>query len=136
MPKARYAVFIVVDRAFGERLTNLPPGVPVWVVDSPANTPVAHRIWKERSARDRQIGITCFSGIAGGSPGALLLNELATIDLHHGRHSAKPPYTKVEIFGVSLTDAIKDALVEYGFDSFQSGLDGFSAARSSLPVGS
>jgi hypothetical protein len=134
MQKSPYTVLVVLDRKFGERLTTLPPGVPAWVIDSPVNTPIVHRIRTERPAQDHLTGITCFSGFEGGSPEDLLLNELDMIDLHHGSYSADPPYTKIEIFGVSLTNTIKDALVEYGFDNFQSGIDGFSATRSSIPM--
>jgi hypothetical protein len=133
MPEKPYTVLVVVDRGFGERLANLPPGVPTWVVDSEVNTPVAHRLWKERPEHNHLTGVTTFKGSADLSPEDLLLDELDTIDLHHGPYSANPPYTRIEIFGVSLTDSIKNALAEYGFDSFQSGIEAFSAVRSLIP---
>ena len=43
-----YKVYVVVDREFGEKLAELERGVPVWIVDTPTNKPVAQRLWNER----------------------------------------------------------------------------------------
>jgi hypothetical protein len=61
-----YKVYVVVDRTFGERLAALPESVPVWIVDTPTNAPVAGRLWKERSQRSHLAGITTFK--ADSSP--------------------------------------------------------------------
>jgi hypothetical protein len=55
-------VRVVVDAGFGERLAQLPPGEPVWVVDSAANAPVAKRLW---AARPGENGITTFRPSGG-----------------------------------------------------------------------
>lgn len=39
-------VRIVLDPEFGEAFERLTGGGPVWIIDSPAKTPVAHRLWK------------------------------------------------------------------------------------------
>ena len=36
-----YKVYVVVDRNFGAQLNKLERGVPVWIVESPDNKPVA-----------------------------------------------------------------------------------------------
>ncbi len=57
---APYRVRVVVDPTFGDRLASLPAHEPVWVIDSPATTPVAHRLWRERPAENHLTGITTF----------------------------------------------------------------------------
>jgi hypothetical protein len=129
-----YKVYVVVDPAFGERLTTLPAGVPVWIVDTPANTPVAHRLWRERKQDNHLTGITTFRIKGGASPAENLLRELPAIDLHHGPESAKPPYTEFEVFGTPLTAEVRLALVEYGFEEFSALADGFQAHRQAPAV--
>jgi len=43
-----HRVRVIVDPIFGERLAALPVGEAVWIIDTPENSPVAHRLWKER----------------------------------------------------------------------------------------
>ena len=129
MSTGPYKVYIVVDPAFGERLTTLPAGVPVWIVDTPANAPVAHRLWRERPQDKHLTGITTFGIEDGSSPADKLIRELPAIDLHHGPESADPPYTQVEVFGTPLTGKLRLALSEYGFDEFSESADSFQASR-------
>ena len=129
MPDTPYTVLVVLDRDFGERLASLAPETPVWIIGSPSNTPIAHRLWKERPASNHLNGVTVFNGFKDGTPEEILLNELDTIDLHHGQHSADPPYARLVILGVPLTDSVKDALEALGFESFQQEAAGFSANR-------
>jgi hypothetical protein len=124
-----YKVYVVVEREFGEQLANLAPGVPVWIVNTPPNRAVAQRLWKERNRRDHLTGITTFNDLESSSPEDLLVSELDTIDLHHGSHSANPPYTILEVLGAPLSDRIKAELSQYGFDEFQPNAEGFSAVR-------
>ena len=125
----RYKVYVVVDPAFGERLTTLPAGVPVWIVDTPANTAVAHRSWRERRQENHLTGITTFRIENDSRPEENLLGELPAIDLHHGPESADPPYTEIEVLGTLLTTGIKTALAAYGFIEFSTTTDGFRAFR-------
>jgi len=41
-----------------------------------------------------------------------------SIDLHHGSYSATPPDTAIEIIGAPLTEEVRNALGEFGFDDF------------------
>ena len=124
-----YKVLVVVDRDFGEKLAALEAGVPVWIVDTPANKPVAVRLWAERKAADHLTGITTFTSVGVSSPEEMLLNELDTVDLHHGPHSANPPYTILQVIGARLTNQITAELSSYGFDEFHETADGFLARR-------
>ena len=124
-----YKVCVVVDRNFGDRLAEFPRGVPVWIVDTPSNKPVAQRLWKERPDESHLTGITTFNDMESSSPEELLIAELASIDLHHGEHSADPPYTELEVLGTRLTDAARQALAAYGFAEFHENSTGFTAIR-------
>src|SRR5258708_4065967 len=81
MAPSPYKVIVVVDPEFGERLTELPVEVPVWIVDTPINTSVAHRLWQERPQPTHLTGITTFQGDLSASPEAIFIDELDMIDL-------------------------------------------------------
>jgi hypothetical protein len=122
-------VLVIVEPSFGERLTLLPANVQVWIVDTPINTPVVHRLWKERRADNEQNGITTFKVFPGKSREENFLSNLSTIDLHHGHYSNDPPYAQIEVIGASLSDQIKAALSEYGFHQVVATAEGFCAIR-------
>jgi hypothetical protein len=128
-----YKVSVVVDPEFGEQLAVLAQGVPVWIVDSPTNKAVAKRLWKERPHDNSLTGITTFDFSASDAPGEIAVSMLDTIELHHGRHSADPAYTVIEVFGATLTENVKIGLSEYGFNKFYPTSTGFRATRP-LPV--
>lgn len=125
-----HRVRVVVDPAFGERLAGLPVDAAAWVIDSPENTPVAHRLWKERPAADHLTGITTFRPAPSLSAEEELLSQLATIDLHYGHCSADPPYSVLEVLGCSPSDRLRVALEEFGFAVESASSNGFIAVRS------
>jgi hypothetical protein len=125
----RYKVYVVVDRDFGERLDMLERGVPVWIVDTPANNVAVQRAWQRLPDANHLTGVTTFSDIGAATASELLLAEIDTIDLHHGANSADPPYTVLEVIGAPLTGEIKDGLSVYGFDEFRESATGFTATR-------
>ena len=129
MSAVPYKVFVVVDREFGEKLSELEKGVPVWIVDTPTNKPVVQRFWKERPDGDHLTGITTFNDLSSLSSEDSLLSNLDTIELHHGVYSADPPYTVLEAFGAKLTDNARNVLSEYGFDKFEITSTGFVTSR-------
>jgi hypothetical protein len=124
-----YKVRVIVDREFGEHLAQLESGVPARIVDTPTNKAVAQRLWKERNQESHLTGITTFNDPDSLSPEDILVSKLDTIDLHHGSYSAVPPYTILEVLGVPLSERIKLALCEYGFNQFHPDATGFSAIR-------
>jgi hypothetical protein len=129
MAAVPYKVYVVVDRAFGEKLAELERGVPVWIVDTPTNKPVAQRFWNERPDENHLTGITTFNDLNSLSPEEMLFGHLDTIELHHGSHSADPPYPVIEVFGTQLTASAKNILSEYGFNAFHITSTGFTASR-------
>jgi hypothetical protein len=124
-----YKVYVVVDREFGEQLTELERGVPVWIVDTPTNKAVVQRFWNERPGEGHLTGITTFNDVNSSSPEDILLGELDSIDLHHGSYSADPPYTVLEVLGTPLTVRTKNELSTYGFNEFHANSAGFTAKR-------
>jgi hypothetical protein len=124
-----YRVFVVVDRDYGGRLVELAQTGPVWIVDTPANRTVAEQIWAGDPNRSHLEGVTTFKFSEDGSSEDILINELDTIDIHHGTCSANPPYTVVEVTGTGLSDKIKGKFAEFGFDQFESTPQGFRAVR-------
>jgi hypothetical protein len=124
MAKA-YRVFVVLDREYGERLLELAGSGPVWIVDTPRNRAVAQHLWVANPNRDHLDGVTTFKAGDGCSSEEILINELDTIDLHHGSYSADPPYTVLEVIGTPISERLKAELSHYGFNKFQSPGEGF-----------
>jgi hypothetical protein len=128
MPEA-YRVFVVVDREYGERLGKLAQTAPVWIVGTPTNRTAAQRIWAANPNRSHLEGVTTFKFGEACSSEDILINELDAIDLHHGIHSANPPYTVLEVIGIGITARLKAELSHFGFDDFQQTDQGFRAMR-------
>jgi hypothetical protein len=124
-----YRVFVVVDLDYGQRLAALAQTGPVWIVDTPANRTVAQQIWVADPNRSHLEGVTTFKVGEGSSSEDILINELDTIDLHHGTYSADPPYTVLEVIGTAITARVKAELSQFGFDEFQETPQGFRAVR-------
>jgi hypothetical protein len=124
-----YRVFVVLDREYGDNLSRLVEASPVWIVDTPRNRAVAQAIWSADPNRTDLDGITIFRIGDESSPEDALIQELETIDLHHGVHSANPPYTVVEVIGTGISDRIKGKFAEFGFNHFEPTSQGFRASR-------
>src|SRR6267154_357976 len=99
MAAVPYKVYLVVDREFGEKLAELERSVPVWIVDTPANKPVAQRVWNERPNEGHLTGVTTFNDLNTLSPEEMLLGHLDTIELHHGvtRQTPLTPFSKLSV---------------------------------------
>jgi hypothetical protein len=74
-------------------------------------------------------GVTIFKTRDDSSPEDTLIQELQTIDLHHGVYSANPPYTVLEVIGTGISDRVKGKFAEFGFDQFEPTSQGFRAIR-------
>jgi len=123
-------VVVIVDPAFGEQLQAIPAGEPVWITMSPANEPVVRLLWStSQSPTNHLSGITGFHFDESVSAEDRLLAELDQIDLHHGPHSSKSPYTELSVRGARLTSDVRAGLQEYGFSDFVESGDGFTARR-------
>jgi hypothetical protein len=128
-PSDGYRVYVVLDREYGDRLSKLAADGPVWIVDTPTNRAVAQKIWTADPNRSHLDGVTTFKTADASSPETALIEQLDTIDLHHGTYSANPPYTVLEIIGATISERIQTELSQFGFDQFQGTAEGFCAVR-------
>jgi hypothetical protein len=128
-----YCVFVVLDGDYGERLSSLADAGPVWIIDTHPNRVAAQKFWNANPNRNHLDGVTAFKFPQGNSTEDILINELETIDLHHGIYSANPPYTVLEAIGVSLSDKLRAKFSEFDFNRFEVTAQGFRASRP-LPV--
>ena len=55
-----YAVAVVLDLEFGDRLSELAARLPVWIVDTPANRRAAQKHWGEHPGLSDTEGVTTF----------------------------------------------------------------------------
>ena len=124
------SVLVVLDPNYGERLRQMWPGRPVWIVMSPINEPTVRSLWASHPDRDHLTGITGLRFDADALPENGLLDNLDMIDLHHGTHSSKDPYTVLEVSGAGLRIDVREALCKLGFETFLEHGGGFTARRS------
>jgi hypothetical protein len=130
MNEAASRVLVILDPEFGVRLKDLRRRQPVWIVDSPANWPVAKGLWNCSASHDQQSGITLFRTDPEASAEQSLLAELSTIDLHCGPYSSESSYTVLEIIGARLNETVRSTLSSaYGFAEFEENPGGFVATR-------
>ncbi|HYX53945.1 MAG TPA: hypothetical protein VE783_10885 [Candidatus Limnocylindrales bacterium] len=124
-----YRVFVVLHRDYGHALVELSQKGPVWIVDTPENRRVAQQIWAANPDASHLEGVTAFKFVESSSSDDILINELETIDLHHGSDSADPPYTVLEVLGTRITPRLKHELSQFGFNEFLETAEGFRAVR-------
>jgi hypothetical protein len=124
-----YRVHVVVDPEYGERLRDLPVGEPVWVIDSEDNHPVIRALWREHKGLDESTGITSFKYNPDSTREDWLIAEVSTIDLHHGECSHDPPYSVLNVIGVTWSRVIQEELDRFGFGGHEATGDGFVVRR-------
>lgn len=124
-------VLVILDREFGQRLRAVWPEPAIWIELSPVNQPVVHALWKNTSEPTHLIGITGLPFQPSIGPEERFLAELDMIDLHHGACSTNTPYIEITVLGCRLTNRIRTALAELGFDDFEEQDLGFVARRTS-----
>ncbi len=124
-----YAVAVVLDLEFGDRLSELAARLPVWIVDTPANRRAAQRHWVEHPGLSHTEGVTTFKVDLSSSAEVWCAEVLSDIDLHHGEYSHDPAYGAVEVFGATLTAALQQTFKGYGMAEFVERPGGFVATR-------
>jgi hypothetical protein len=122
--RARFAVSLVTDPAYGERLRSVVTARDTWVVQSDANRAVVQAMREEQRG-----GITIWS-----EPNAAVSTEdwlamLGTIELHHGAPSCEPPMDRLDVYGSTLTPPIESALREYEYGKMVPTRQGFVALK-------
>jgi hypothetical protein len=124
-----YRVFVILDREYGDGIFHLPKKSPIWIIDTPKNRTAAQIAWSRDASGDHLEGVTTFKAGDDLSPENALIQELGTIDLHHGVYSANPPYTVLDVIGTGVSDRVKERLAEFGFDQLEQTPEGFRAIR-------
>jgi hypothetical protein len=129
MPKKPYRVHVIVDPAFGEQLRGVPPGEPVWIVDTKANRAAYEMVGKERHPESYLVGLSIFKADPKASPEDWLISELPTIDDHHGEWSHDPPWSIIHVIGAKWTERIQKELSALDFEGHQDTPEGFMAMK-------
>jgi len=125
-----YAVAVVVDTGFGDKLSNLASRIHVWCVDTPENRAAAEIIWQQNAhPYSIERGVTIFSTDLNASPDQIVASELGTIDLHHGEYSHDPPFSVLNIYGAMPTPVLREALAGFGFIKIIPTDEGFTARK-------
>jgi hypothetical protein len=122
-------VAIVVEPDFGDLLLDLSKKRHVWLVDTPPNRARAEDIWRVRHDYSRNEGVTTFKIDLSGPPQEWLLDVLHTIDEHHGLRAEWSSDVELEVRGVHLTNALREALLTFGPFAFEESPQGFIARR-------
>jgi hypothetical protein len=110
-----YRVILVVDRAFGPRVHELPEGTPAWIVDSPVNRPAIDARWEEAEEKSHIIGLTSFRDSPQLSPADLAASVVEQIEMHHGVYSHEPPFSRLTVIGAVVAPTLMSNLEEIGF---------------------
>lgn len=121
MASARVA--LVLDRNYGERLSQLATQTTVWIIDSV----VARKLWDRHPKAEhmittfkepRVVDETCFEGL------------MDNIEHHHEYYSQTPPFRELEVLGLKPTPVIEQVLTDFGFALKETTVTGFLAERS------
>jgi len=126
-----HRVALVVAASSGTQLEELASKYHVWAVRSAENEAVARRVWnQERNDGSNPLdsGVTLFEP-QGTTHEDVCLSIIGEIADHHGEYSHDPPLSVVEVYGMHLTERIRDGFAALGFPRFEPSVDGFVAFR-------
>lgn len=124
---------MIVDPNFGVRLNELPDDEPVWIIDSPVNTPIASEAWKQRPNTNHYLtGITTFRPVAAYQPEDELIAQLRPVDIHHRSDCPDAPFSILDVLGCIPSEKVRDALAKFGLQLEQATANGFRAIRTSI----
>ena len=121
-------VAVVLDPNFGDRLTELAKNIHVWAVDSQTNKLAAERYIEElknRSLGDVEAKLT----LTISHRSKLDSDFLETLEDHHSEYAQDPPWSEIEVFGISLDKSTQELLKNWGFQDFEKTTEGFIAKK-------
>jgi hypothetical protein len=126
-----YRIAIVLDRTFGDRLLPLAQRLHVWICDTPLNRASVKAVWRSRGDRPHDIesGATIFTCSETDTAETMLLQQVGTLDLHHGRYSHSPPWSVIEVVGMSPTPTVVNEFANLGANIVVTSLTCFEARR-------
>jgi hypothetical protein len=127
-----HSIAVVVDPNFGLKLIELSSRIHTWVCGSDINKVAAEQILADTKPDTNpfESGVSTFKYEPNDTVENIFLDVLATVDDHHNHDSHDPAWTTMEVYGVSLTPDIRDALSsDYGCNDFSEIETGFVAKR-------
>ncbi len=138
-----YAVAIVVDPKFGDRVSSLLERMPVWVVDTEINRAAAARARAPRVQPGGGVGHTGIGALTtstidkDAAPESWCLGILDTVAGHHDRYAHTRGYSAVEIYGAIPSPGLLRALAAYRLSEITALSGGFRASTADgHPAGS
>jgi hypothetical protein len=124
--KNSYAVAVVVDKNFGERLLELSSRLPVWICSSTQNLKYVKEIWSKTKEENLKRVVTSFNFKENDSLEDIFLGILDNVDLHHGEFSHNPAWNVLEVYGLEkVSNKILNGLKKYGEGIIKETTDGF-----------
>jgi len=107
-------VILLVDRAHGARITELPASAALWLVDSPENRPCISAL-KSKFTPEAPGELTWFADMPQLSPAEIAATMIDSIEDHHGKYSQHPPFRRLTIIGAAAEACLLNAVAELGF---------------------
>lgn len=134
MNASPHRVGIVLDPEFGKQLSQLARQLHIWVVDSDTNGPAIRDFWANEPTSEETddpiaTGITSFAAIPGETREDTCVRLLDTVDDHHGDYAHDPPWSEIEIHGLTLTPRLESLFTDFGAEEFTSTASGFIVRR-------
>lgn len=115
-------VTLVVDPRFGQKAKAQSELGPLWIIESPENTPVIEEIWANGKSLFADSP-TYFEAAPGQSPEEAAALNIGAINEHH------PNWQTLEVIGVELSDKLLGALTEYAVGTVNETKTGFVFRR-------
>jgi hypothetical protein len=122
-----YAVAIVLDPSFGDRLAHIAARLDTWVVPSGLNRIAVEELWRAKSEGGHQL--TLWSSEPSSDEAQRWSSILFDVENHHGEFAHDPPVSILEVFGAEPTSLARAALEEYGYVVVEPTQAGFRASR-------
>ncbi|HMR80189.1 MAG TPA: hypothetical protein PKD61_34010, partial [Polyangiaceae bacterium] len=76
------------------------------------------------------IGITLYEADPQDSPAEICVRFSEKLKAYHGEFAHDPPWSEIEVYGVSLSPELESVFRELGATAFESTIDGFICRRS------
>jgi len=124
-----YSVAVIVDPQAGDKIRAIAEQFDIWVVPSPANSPVASQLQRKRVGVRPSTQVSIWSHPFDPQTESDWCAVIDDVELHHGEYSHDPPVSTIEIFGAKMSAAAQKAFRLYGFDLFQDTESGFRASK-------
>jgi hypothetical protein len=133
MSTQSYRVGLVVDRNFGDRISDVAKSFHVWAVESPINTPVIRQFWDAERGKPEEdpfgSGITSFKASEVETAEEMCTRIAGDIDEHHGEFAHDPPWSEIAVYGVTLNERLREVFAELGATEFEPTSGGFICRR-------